>query len=551
MNCVFRTAVGIFLASVIAASAQADVLVFKTGERREGRVEDMAGEPSMVLLIMGTMQLPVPRDRIEEIVEHDDAQDYTILGGQFLEAGNYERAVQMYQQALRFDPDHGDAEAGLTKARRLIEERQQSAERQQLEQHSAALEQVRELMEQDSQDAFTRAEEILDRIIANTASEEQRTAATVAKRDLYLEWAKFREDRLDRAGAEELLVRVLQFDPQNREAQDLLLTVWENDPTKRQQVLEIYRERLQENPDDLELTYKYARQLLHLNKYQEAVEPLKRLHDSGNYTAYGIKEDLIRAMKQVSASQAQQGNTGQAIATFQELLGMFPEVDSTPLHYLQYEQQLNKLEADDWEGRAALLDNLVANGLTSYAYEEAEQILRRDPDNKKAGALLRERAVDQLAEVQGAMARGEFTLAKTLAQSFAERHTRFPELVQTASDIYAKASVEAERQAKRVREQAREIVAQADAAMSEARRYIELLKSADNPNRSSVMPYRSEAQRMLERAIRYYGIALELDPSVGPLVGGLDVDTKLRDAKNILRQFKRDPITVRYPQGTG
>lgn len=524
----------------------ADEVILTTGERREGRVEPTPGDPASITLLTGSQQIRIPLSRIESIVEHDDAQDYTILGNQFIRSQNYERAVQMFQRALESDPQHAPARSGMEQARRLISDRQQEAERRQQSQNTERLSEARQLIEEER---FIEAEQLLSSVAETAGNEELRAAAQLARRDLYLAWSKDREDRLDPVGAELYLNKVLEIDPDNPQARDVLLRVWERDPSKREQLVEIYRAKLEETPGDLIMNQKLADLLLAMNRSDEAIGPLKRLYESGRFRALRYDERLQRALENTAQNHAQRGDLDAALATYEELLEYFPNADPTPLSYLRYERRLQDIPADDWEARAALLSDLSAQGLKHLALQEADFIVRNDPQNQVALGMLRQDSSERLQEVQDAMGRGQFTLAKSLARNFVQGNPRFPDLVQAASDLYTRADLEAQRQARRLRDQAREIVAQGDTYLYEARRYAELHKSADNQNRSRILTYKNEALKFARRAIETYEVALQIDPSVGPLVGGMDVNTKLQDARVLEGSLTRQPIITRLPQG--
>ncbi|MBX3728245.1 MAG: hypothetical protein KF858_03595 [Candidatus Sumerlaeia bacterium] len=537
------------LAMLLAGPVAADVLVLKSGERREGRVEAIVGEPDHLLLISGSQQIRIPKALIEQVIEQDDATDYTILGDQFVRLQSYERAVRMYQRALESNPSHAPARAGLERARGMIGERQAETERQAQAEHAERLATARRMLADPDRVDFARVEELLNQVTQRSTSDSQKATAELLKRDLYLAWAHDREDRLDPIGAEDHLQRVLAIDKGNREAEDLLLRVWRNNPNRRTEVLKMLEDRLAESPDDLTLNQEYADLLLALNREEDAIGPLMKLHESGRFRALDYDARLERAMTRAAERRAQAGDNDGAIELYKSLATIFPDADQTALFRLEYRKRLDALEPNDWQARSMLLDNLVAQGMTRLALDEAEIILQNDPTNERALALVRKSAEEKLAEAQQAFAQGRYTLAMSLSRRFAQEHTRFGDMVQVASDIYGKASIEAERQRKRLRDQARELVTYGDENLSLARRNLELYKTSDNPNRTGVLPYRFEATKFADRALEAYREALKIDPSIAPLVGGMDVANKIRDAEDLKTEINRPARTILLPQG--
>ncbi len=532
------------LAAALASSVHADKVYFKSGDTREGRVESVPGDPTSILLVNSLGSIQVSRDLVTRIEETDDATDYAVIGEQFLDIRSYDRAVQSFQKSLEIDTTNAQARAGMDRARELIEAQKVEARRARVAMNSDLLVESRDLLQQER---FEEVERNIQTVLTQSPTEEQKTAASLLQRDLYVAWGLSRLDRLDPETAEVYLERALKIDPDNEAANDALLTVWEQDPSKREKVVEAYRNKLRSNPDDIELNRKLADALLALNRPEEALEPLSRFEDTSAYRVNNYASRHKQAMVEVAHARAGEGNLQGAIDMFESAKGKFDDLDTSPVAYWKYQLRLNELEPDDWAGRAALLSYLTENGMTALAAQEAEVILRNDPENETATNLLRAKAEADITDIMEVFNRGQFALAKGMSESFAEENTRFPDLVQRASDIYARADLEAERQAKALREQAREVVAQGDEYLALARRNLELHKSAEDVNRSSIIVYKREAEKYCRRAIQAFEAALEIDPSLGPLVGGMDVNSKLADARQLLSQINRPTVEIFVP----
>jgi tetratricopeptide (TPR) repeat protein len=523
---------------LLAGTAKADEIVLKSGERREGRVEDIVGTPGSIAFTSSVGQLQIRRDLIAEIIEHDDATDYTILGNQFLKNRSYETARRMFERALEADPAHEPAKEGLRQTMALVSELEAEQQRSLQSENSQLITRAGELILEEK---FEEAERLLDRVESSSPSDEQIAAARLVRRDLYLAWGKDREDRLDAVGAETYFTKVLELDPGNLEAREELLVLWEKDSSKRQEVLTVYEERLAASPEDLTLNRKVADLLSALNRHEESIPMLKVLVASNRFPGLGYERKLSTALETKAMSLAGSGDLDGAIATYEELISLFPNTDPSPLAYLAYEKRLQALAPDDWTGRAALLADLQRQGLNTLALQEAELILRNDPENATALAFLRAEAVMRLAEIQGYFNEGQFLTSRDLSREFAQSNLRFADLVKQAEDLYTRSNIEAERQARRVREQGREIATRGDEYLADARRYAELMKNQETSDRTTVLSYKQEATKFAKRAIDTYTVALRLDPSLGPITG-MDLTNKLNDARVLHNALTAPPL---------
>src|SRR5690606_508245 len=94
-----RLILPLLVTGFLVPTVGADEIVFPSGDRREGRIEAVDGSPDRIAFITSTGRIEIPRDRVREIVEQDDATDYTILGNQYLSSGNVDRALAEFQRA--------------------------------------------------------------------------------------------------------------------------------------------------------------------------------------------------------------------------------------------------------------------------------------------------------------------------------------------------------------------------------------------------------------------------------------------------------------------
>lgn len=518
----------------------ADVLILDNGSRLEGRIENGTTTRDRVAFISGAGRIELPVGRIAERIEEEDWEDWTRVAGQYLENKDYTQAIQTYQQALEANPDYEPALEGLSQAQAGLSSRQEENARQAREELLTRLETVPDLIENE---AFAEAEQIINNTLAGDVPEDTNLMARRLLRDLYLAWGFARYDKLDYRGAEERYLRVLEMDPNNEDAQDRLLSIWERDPNKRQEVLQTYLNKLDVEPNNLEYNRKAADLLYSFQRYEAAIEPLRKVVSSNRYPAQGYDKKLENSYWQTVQEFKRDGDLDEAINLFEELLQVFPTHNDTELVVLRYQRDREQLAEDDYEGWATLVRRLYEAGLTEYAVREAELVLRYAPESELASEILRQDARRELERVEQTFAEGNYLVARDMAFRFMERGSRFPELIQQAEELYNRADIEARRQAKENRERAREIAQRGMQYYQEAMNYVALLNSTDQRQGARPISYKQEAIDRSRRAIDHYQTALRIDPSLGG-IEGMDLNSRLRDAQNLYRNLTDRPAPL-------
>ncbi len=531
----FAAALALAGALALPVGSPADIVVFKRdGNRLQGRVENLPQAPDRIAFINGSGRLELRRETID-IIEEPDAVDWTHVGNDFLAASNYPAAVRHFQRALEADPNHQPAREGMDAAQEAISAQQDERVRAQQEEIAAKLTAISELTKPENYDErdYISAETELTTILSSeAASEEQKGTARRLLRDLYLAWGFARADRLDNITAEEKYLRVLEMDPDNATARDALLRIWRNDPAKKPQVLAAYQAKLEEDPNNLEYNKIVGELLYEANRYQEAITPLRKVMASGRFPGQGYDHMLRESFRRGYRAARDEGNYESSIRIFQQMLEVFPNEDQTDLAMLRYELEKERLAADDYEGKALLIRKLMDVGLIQTAEREAEVILRQDPENQVAIGILKELAQRDLTAGQEAFNRGEYLVARGMAERFIRDWGRFPEMAASANELYQRADVEAKKQAAQAREQAVQIAQRGEQYYFEAQRYVDLMNSEDVRSDSRPVSYKQEAIRLSERSIIHFEEALRIDPSLGPITG-MDLNNRLRDARNL------------------
>ena len=526
-------------------NAPADVVVFSDGTRMEGRVEKSQTSPERVVVTTSTGQIEVGLNRIRELIEESDAEDWTHIGNQFLKTKTFPSAVQYYQRALDSDASFDGAQRGMKEAEDAIAAEKAEAARQNQSVTDEELARIEKLSAARvfDQKTYTEAETSLNGILASDTMPEQSTRAQKAMRDLYLAWGFARADRLDNKGAEERYTRVLEMDPGNEEATEALLKLWRSDTTKKPQVLAAYLERLKKDPDNLEYNKVVGDLLYESQRFDEAVEPLRKAASSPRYVNQGYDRKLLASYKGAVDMQRNARDLEKAVRTYEQMVQAFPNQDTTDLTILRYQLERSKLAADDYEGRAKLIRNLQEIGLSTAAARESELILRSDPENKAAMAILRDQAQAELTQINEAMNQANFVVAREMSSQFVANQKRFADLVEAAQEIFNKADIEAKREARDARLRASEIADRGIEYYNQAVNNVRLMNDQSVRSDSRPVSYKQNAIKLSKRAIDHYNTALKIDPSLGG-IEGKDLNARLRDAQNLYSGLTDRPSSL-------
>ncbi|MCC6547570.1 hypothetical protein IT570_10420 [Candidatus Sumerlaeota bacterium] len=515
----------------------ADVLVLTDGTKLEGRAEAIVGSEDRVAFTSGTGRIELPKSRISEIKQESDSADYTHIGDQYLKARNYPTAVQQYQKALEYDASYDQAQRGLKEAQGAIAAEQNERLKALQEKMGQQLETIPDLIKTEK---YEDADAILKTIMESEATDQQRLTAQRYSRNLYLAWAFSRFDRLDYRGAEEKYLRVMEMDPENKDARDALLKIWITDPRKKQDVLKAYLSKLKEDPNNLEYNQVVGDLLYETQQYEQAIVPLSKVYANPRYANRGYDQKLRNSYKQAILSEYDNHDLDKAIATYKEMLTLFRDEDDTNLRVYTYERDKSKLADTDYNGRAQLAKRLQDEGLTQLATREAELILRSDPNNQIADGILRRDTEAEYARIQEAMSARNFLVARDLALRFMNTQTRYPKLVEGAQEIFNKADIEAKRMEKANREQARTLAERGIEYYNEALRNSDQMSNTERRQSTHPLSYKQEAIKFAKRAIDHFETALRIDPSLGPITG-MDLNARLRDAQELYNSLTDRP----------
>lgn len=392
-------------------------------------------------------------------------------------------------------------------------------------------------------EAFEDAKKLLDQALASKATGDQELLARRQMRDLYLAWGFSRFDRLDYTGAEEKYLRVLEMDPDNADARDKLLAIWQRDPAKKGEVLKAYQAKLQADPENLEYNRIVAEGLYDAQRFQEAIGLLKKIYSAPRYGHQGYDDKLLKSYRQTIQDLETSDDLNRAISTFEEMLTIFPNEDTTALGVLKYKRDRRQLAPNDYTGWALLVRRVYDAGLTEFAVREAEVILRYEPTNETALSIIRAEANARMTQMETLQAEQQYIVVRDMSLQFMKDQVRFPDLVQKAQELYNRADIEARRDEKSSKEKAKDIAQRGLEYYNESMRNVSLLTSRDTRRDARPVNYKSQAIDYAQRAIAHYKTAIRMDPSLAG-IEGMDLQSRLRDAENLLAGLTDRPAPI-------
>jgi hypothetical protein len=533
----------------------ADIVVMVDGTRLEGRVEPVGARSDRVALISGTGRIELPKKRIKEVIEEDDATDWSRIGAQYLITKNYEDALRMFQKSLELNPGMEAAQSGLKDAQGAIELKNQELQREFQQKMDVDLEEIADVIkaeqydEKKFEDIARKLNEVL---LSEEANDNQRQSARRLSRDLYLLWGFALFDRLDNKGAEDKYLKVQEMDPENEEARKKLLDIWQNDSSKRPEVLKARMKELNQDPNNLELNKVVGDLLYESRLYEEAIPPLMKVNAAPRFEGQGYDYKLKTSFQFAVEEAMRQQKIEEAINMLKEMFSLGLTQDRTQIDRLNYELAVSKLpdSEDYWNMRARLArERLSTPGLGGYKERELELILRSDPENLEAQQAFREIAEALISNIQNAFNGQDYLVARQKAEKFLVKEQRFPDLRDVAQDLYNRADIEAQRLLKQQREVAKQLADNAQVFYDKAQRDVQsmitqerLRQDASNAT-YNYMNFKSSAIRNLNDAIDRWDMALEHDPSLGG-VDSMDLKARISDANRQLRslQSKATPL---------
>jgi tetratricopeptide (TPR) repeat protein len=520
----------------MAGWAQADIVTYKNGKVIKGIIEAQPGETDTVTLITDTGKIRIPRIRISAIQQESKSQGYLNIGAQYAAKGDLSGAIRAFQQAVDSDPANQNAKKLLDEAQAKLVEQQRTSRSDALNQIDKLGAQAKDLIKKGE---FKQAENILkdaDRLVPNA---EQRAKLAGLISNMYLAWAEEREDKLDHTGSEQKLNLALAADPNNEKVVEKMLTLWEEDPAKRSQTVNIYETILERHPEDRILRKKLGDLYYKMNRIEDATHHYLELYkESKEYREGEVETRLIECLNKLHLQYARQKDFDKAIYYFQLLAALDQSVDPTEVISYQYAKREKDLNPKDLKGRLALAQFAEQNGLTQNALEQY-RILFKIPQSKAVAlAALTRFAQKNMTTARQQFQTGNYLMAAAMAD---QTRSEFPEIVKVqeeAADLIGRAAAEQAKDRRQKRELAKDVLKRGDEFYQQGQVHLNNLFSTERTNNPRLMSDRDMAKNYFTLAIKAYQEALQLDPSLGTDAESL-VNVNLAQARTMLDRLNR------------
>jgi tetratricopeptide (TPR) repeat protein len=532
---------GITCASLLSSSF-GDVIILKSGERKEGIVEDVPSEPENIMFINSTGGVKISRDRLQGIEKEEPYVGHLKIGNQHLAAANFQRALEEYEKALKLHPGDPEIEGRIALAKSEIA-------KQQAEEQKLRIERIGEMMSEAGQlvakEQYEEAEALLKRAEKMGPTSEQTKEINRTLADLYYRWGLYQEDRLNREEAGVLYQQALALEPNNAKAYDRLVGLWEDDPTKLDEVISVYERKIEMSPNDPVVLLKLADAYYRKKDLESALPYYLQVYKLGNYRGTYLPERLASILQRLSQDYAGQRNFEKAAYYYQLYLDTFPNVDPTPLYIYQYAERSLKLAPDDYDGRVELAKFCREKGLDNFAKKELNRVLIDDPDNKKALEVLNQYAQEDLNEALFFYNDKQYEVAVKMGRNIIDEYPKSSKVIEQASELISKAENDLAREQRLAKQDARQLAQRGNEYFSRAEGYISAMYSTDRLRSVHIVSEKGEAIKYLRRAITAWENALQLDPSLAAM-DTEDLANKLRDAKARLYALE-NPVPLRLP----
>lgn len=531
-----RLMTAVLLAWGLAPAAMADVVVLKEGRTMRGLVEEEAGGPDAVKFTGATGTLTIPRSRIESIEKESLAQSYVHIGDEFNQRGDLEQALQYYDQALEADGSLEVARERIASVEEALEERDRLRREDDLLQIDRIAEDVRALIAEED---FRQAEEMLERASELEPDAQQKEQLQGLIGELYLAWAKERLDHLDRSTAEEKLNLALAAQPRNEQVMALLLSLWEDQPEKKDQTLAVFQAVLEQRPEDAVLRRKVADLLYTQGQFEQSLYHYLLLYRSDDrFADTALEERVAQNLERLHRQFARDKNFDQAIYYYQLLSEIRPNADPAVVTYYRYLQRADQLTRDDVPGRVELARFAEANALTELALQGYRAVLDLDPQNEAAREALDRFALDLVQLAQQALDQGDYITAQAFANQALREFPGAEEAELRARQIKGIAETEIARERRSQRELALEYVERGDYYFERANAFFARIFSEETRDTIIGTTPKTESRRLYRAAIDAYETALDMDPTLDDQPGLL-VAENMREAQRNLRILER------------
>jgi len=526
-----------------ALPVHADIVILKNGTRLEGIVTTSSLVPNVILFSDNVNKsLRIPLSRVEKIVHEDKATSLLRIARAYARAGNYEKALDELRRAKALSPsDPAILEEERSVLRALAVKQAEEAEMK-LEETRGLLDKIRKAMENREFEKALAWFELLDR--EKSLPADLREAENRLKIEFYEKWGDDRADKTDTFGAIECYETVMDLDPNNAGVYEKLMKLYEKvlrpgaDETRARKLQEYLEAKVAEDPSNLDARLKLANLLYMRKNWDGALKQyLVLYHDLSTTGAEKISlprvEARLRALMDGRHRQtAERGDYELAIKQFREYQALFPDADPEPLYRYEYLRKAKNIGPDDDAARIELVRYCEKYGLKNYARKELMTVLRHNPKNPEALAILGKWAQADLREIEDTFQAGLYAQIPFLVSELHKKYPpdRYPTLrpiLETADDYVEKARNEARAKIRDRSKRALELAQTGDQNFDRAMTALYNYRNGSGRTyragsdlshgysvTRTVGSYKADAIMYFQRAKRYYREALALDPTL-------------------------------------
>lgn len=528
---------GIFFSPVTA-----DIVVLKNGERLEGLAESIPGEADSILFRSSGGSIKIKREKIREIISEPATLGHLKIGDQYLRVGDFDSALAEYKEALELDPEFKEAGQRIKLVEDLLKGKEVEAEQKRLQEISRLVKEAEEL---EKSWEFEQVLSKLEGAEGLKPTEQQLQQIKKIKISALLGLGQLQLDRFNESGAAESFQEVLELEPTNELAQKLLLQVWERDPSRLNEIISAYQKILAANPEDKATIYKLANAYYDKKEWEKALNNYEKLIGEQAFSQEFIKTRLRQLLTSLHIGAAQAENYAEALRYYKKLLELLPGEDPLPLYIYEYAGRRQKISADDINALLELADYCRQNNLQEYAEKGYNEVLTREPENKKALEGLGFYASKLYEEAEYFYNNKQYFLAIKTAQKILDTYPRVVRVIEKASELIERSNNELRRLQRQKEAEAKELAQIGNEYFQRAEQFINSMRSLERRDNVRIFSDREEAKKYLRRAILAWEKALELDPELGELSTG-DLRNKLNDAYQRLTVLER-PVPMYFP----
>ena len=378
-------------------TATADIVTLDNGKELRGLTRVSSSDPNILIFTGANSSMNLNRSRIRSIQQETEAKGYIHIGLEQREAGQLAEALHSFQKALDMGTDNEEAQKHLDNTQRMIKDSEAESREEAVEMINDLINDIEGAAENKD---FEAAEALVAKANELIPENEQKPKLQKAISSLYLEWAADRADKFDKVGQEEKLMLALAADPENSEIIDQMLTLWEDDPEKKEQVANVYEVMLERNPGDEILRAKLASLYNDLNMPEDAVRHDLQLYEANEEALQGsaLEERLLRNLNKLHRQYAGNADYDKAIYYAKVARAINPEIDPTDLIYYGYMKELKDINFESSSDRLKVGLYAAQNGLEAEALNHMRFVLGQDPENAEAMRVLTNYATRDLQQ---------------------------------------------------------------------------------------------------------------------------------------------------------